>query len=55
MDEIKGIARVRFHPGKAEEWNRLSEAVMEIVRTQDSGTAWEGRPERVRAVDYLTG
>ncbi len=38
MDEIKGIARVVFHPGKAEEWKRLSEEAMEIVRTQDTGT-----------------
>lgn len=38
MDEIKGIARVRFHPGKVEEWKRLSEEAMEIVRTKDSGT-----------------
>jgi len=38
MDEIKGIARVKFHPGKFEEWKRLSEQAMEIVRTKDSGT-----------------
>ncbi|HEX6314553.1 MAG TPA: antibiotic biosynthesis monooxygenase family protein, partial [Gemmatimonadaceae bacterium] len=38
MDEIKGIARVRFHPGKVEEWKRLSAEAMEIVRTRDSGT-----------------
>ncbi|HEY7624412.1 MAG TPA: antibiotic biosynthesis monooxygenase family protein [Candidatus Limnocylindria bacterium] len=38
MDEIKGIARVKFHPGKVEEWKRLSEEAMEIVRTEDSGT-----------------
>ena len=25
MDEIKGIARVKFHPGKVEEWKRLTE------------------------------
>jgi hypothetical protein len=24
MDEIKGIARVKFHPGKLEEWKRLT-------------------------------
>jgi hypothetical protein len=24
MDEIKGIARVKFHPGRKEEWKRLS-------------------------------
>ena len=38
MKEIKGIARVKFHPGKVEEWKRLSEEAMEIVRTKDSGT-----------------
>jgi quinol monooxygenase YgiN len=38
MDEIKGIARVRFHPGKVEEWKRLTEEAMEIVRTKDTGT-----------------
>ena len=38
MDEIKGIARVKFHPGKVEEWKRLTEEAMEIVRTQDTGT-----------------
>ena len=38
MEEIKGIARVKFHPGKAEEWKRLSAEAMEIVRTRDSGT-----------------
>src|SRR4029434_9959379 len=38
MDEIKGIARVKFHPGKVEEWKRLTEEAMEIVRTRDTGT-----------------
>ena len=38
MDEIKGIARVKFHPGKLEEWKRLSREAMEIVRTKDRGT-----------------
>ena len=38
MDEIQGIARVKFHPGKVEEWKRLSEEAMEIVRTRDRGT-----------------
>ena len=38
MDEIKGIARVKFLPGKVEEWKRLSEEAMEIVRTRDTGT-----------------
>ena len=38
MDEIKGIARVKFPFGKVEEWKRLTEQAMEIVRTKDSGT-----------------
>ena len=38
MDEIKGIARVKFHPGKVEEWKRLSAEAVEIVRTKDKGT-----------------
>src|SRR5262245_13139431 len=38
MDEIKGIARVIFHSGRLEEWKRLSEEAMEIVRTKDTGT-----------------
>lgn len=38
MEEIKGIARVRFAPGKLDEWKRLTEQAMEIVRTQDPGT-----------------
>src|SRR5207302_9904476 len=38
MDEIKGIARVKIHPGKPEEWKRLTEQAMEIVRARDPGT-----------------
>src|SRR3954454_16915151 len=38
MQEIKGIARVKFRPGKREEWKRLTEQAMEIVRTKDTGT-----------------
>ena len=38
MNEIKGIARVKFLPGKLEEWKRLTEQAMEIVRTKDTGT-----------------
>ena len=38
MQEIKGIARVKFLPGKLEEWKRLTEQAMEIVRTRDKGT-----------------
>jgi quinol monooxygenase YgiN len=38
MSELQGIARFRFHEGKAEEFKRLSAQAMEIVRTQDTGT-----------------
>ena len=38
MKEIKGIARVKFFPGKLEEWKRLTEQAIEIVRTRDTGT-----------------
>ena len=38
MNEIKGIARVKFLPGKVEEWKRLTRQAMEIVRTKDTGT-----------------
>jgi quinol monooxygenase YgiN len=38
MQEIKGIARVKFLPGKLEEWKRLTEEAMHIVRTKDTGT-----------------
>jgi quinol monooxygenase YgiN len=38
MKEIKGIARVAFRPGKRDEWKRLTEQAMEIVRTKDTGT-----------------
>jgi len=38
MDEIKGIARVKFYPGKIDEWKRLTEEALEIVRTKDTGT-----------------
>jgi hypothetical protein len=32
VDEIRGIAPVKFHPGKVEEWKRLTEQAMEVVR-----------------------
>jgi quinol monooxygenase YgiN len=38
MGEILGIARFKFHEGKREEYMRLSDQAMEIVRTKDSGT-----------------
>ena len=36
VSELLGIARSKFHAGK--EFKRLSAQVMEIVRTQDTGT-----------------
>lgn len=38
MSELRGIARVKFHEGKVEEFKRLSAQAMEIARTKDSGT-----------------
>lgn len=38
MDEIKGIARAKIRPGKLDEYKRLCEEAMEIVRTKDTGT-----------------
>ena len=38
MSELQGIARVKFHEGKAEEFKRLADQCMEIVRTKDTGT-----------------
>lgn len=38
MEEIKGIARVKFFPGKRDEWKRLTKQAMEIVRNRDTGT-----------------
>jgi quinol monooxygenase YgiN len=38
MSELLGIARFRFHEGKREEYLRLSDQAMEIVRTTEPGT-----------------
>jgi quinol monooxygenase YgiN len=38
VGELLGIARVKFHEGKLEEFKRLSAQAMEIARTKDSGT-----------------
>jgi quinol monooxygenase YgiN len=38
VSELWGIARVKFHEGKVEEFKRLSAQLMEIARTRDSGT-----------------
>ena len=36
--ELQGIARFTFHDGKLEQFKRLSEQCMEIVRAEDTGT-----------------
>jgi quinol monooxygenase YgiN len=38
MGELIGIARFRFHPGRVEEYKRLSTQAMDIVRAKESGT-----------------
>ena len=38
MDEMLGIARFRFLEGKRDEYLRLSEEAMEVVRTTEPGT-----------------
>ena len=41
MGELLGIARFRFHPGKVEEYKRLSAQAMDIVRANESGGTLE--------------
>jgi len=38
VSELHGIARIKFHEGKLEEFKRLAAQCMEIVRTKDTGT-----------------
>jgi quinol monooxygenase YgiN len=38
MGELIGIARFRFHPGKVEEYKRLSAQAMDIVRARERDT-----------------
>jgi quinol monooxygenase YgiN len=38
VSELQGIARFKIHDGKVEEFKRLSNQCMEIVRTKDTGT-----------------
>ena len=38
MSELLGIARVKFHEGRIEEFKRLSAQAMAIARTKDTGT-----------------
>ena len=38
MGELLGIARFRFHPGKVEEYKRLTAQAMDIVRAKERDT-----------------
>ncbi|MEY2470121.1 MAG: hypothetical protein QOF21_2819 [Actinomycetota bacterium] len=38
MSELQGIARFKFHQGKADEFKRLSAECMEIVRANEPDT-----------------
>jgi quinol monooxygenase YgiN len=38
MGELLGIARFRFHEGKREEYLRLSDEALELVRANEPGT-----------------
>jgi quinol monooxygenase YgiN len=38
MRELIGIARFRFHPGKVEEYKRLSAQAMDLVRAKERDT-----------------
>jgi quinol monooxygenase YgiN len=38
MSELLGIGRLKFHEGKREEYLRLSDQAMQIVRTKEPGT-----------------
>ena len=38
MSEIQGIARLKIHAGKLEEFKRVAAQCMQVVRTKDTGT-----------------
>jgi quinol monooxygenase YgiN len=38
MSELLGIARLKIHPGKLDEFKHLAARCMELVRTKDTGT-----------------
>jgi quinol monooxygenase YgiN len=38
VSELQGIARVKIHEGKLEEYKRLNAQCMDIARTKDTGT-----------------
>jgi len=37
MGQLQGIVRFRFHPGKVEDFKRLSAECLEVVRARDDG------------------
>jgi len=38
VSELQGIARIKFHEGKLEEFERLAAQCIEIVQAKDTGT-----------------
>jgi len=38
MNEIQGMARLKIHDGKLEEFKRVASQCMQVVRTNDTGT-----------------
>jgi quinol monooxygenase YgiN len=38
MNELTGYVRIKIHDGKLEEYKRLCEQALEVVRTKDTGT-----------------
>ncbi len=38
MNEIQGIARLKIHAGKLEEFKRVAAQCVQVVRTKDTGT-----------------
>ena len=38
VSELQGIARIKFHEGKLEEFKRLAAQCIEIARAKDTGT-----------------
>jgi quinol monooxygenase YgiN len=38
MGEMQGVARLKLHDGKVEEFKRLSAEVIDLVRANDTGT-----------------
>ena len=38
MNEVQGVARLRIHDGKLEEFKRIALEFMQLARTKDTGT-----------------